>query len=139
MLFLSFVYIKATVDNKNLSFNFIKKVANTTVVFKNVNWAEEFLNIKKSILFYPVEEVKLHFKEYNNTKVNKKISSIYSINFDNKKYDFECIKIVLESENIIYSYVKDSFNIKFNLIIDNMTNKNIIKIKTKNCLINKER
>jgi hypothetical protein len=132
---LSYVYVKATIDDSGVNINFIKKIVNKNIIFKDINWAKEFLNIKKQIVSYPVEEVKLHFKEFNNTNIDKRESTIFSINFDTQKYDFECIKIVLENENIIYSYVKETFNVKLNVIIDNMTNKNIIKIKTKNCLI----
>lgn len=115
--------------------SFNETIIDTRAIIKNIDWANELSGLKKIIFFYPTEEVNLEFNSFNKTKVSQRKYDIFSLKFDTKKYDLTCIKIILDEENIIYSLFKDSFDVKFDLIIDELTNKNAIRIKTKRCLI----
>jgi len=136
-IILGWMYVDATFNIDKSKGDFSKTTIDTKLITRKINWMNKFSNFKDSFFYYPTEEVSLEFNSFNTTKTDKREYSIFSLNFNTKKYDFECIRISLDSKNVIYSFFKSEFNVRIDLIVDDLTNKNYIQSETRKCLFKK--
>jgi hypothetical protein len=111
------LYIDAS-DVGELESKDVKKSFTQRVEKKSIQWLDKFAK-QETDYSLPATELYIQLDDLSNTYRHK----VYNFDFEKiSEYNFFCIKQILDSKNVVYSFYKADDSLKLNVV----TNKNSI-------------